>query len=130
MPRGSGYIYKGEEQRVSVRKNLTEEAVFYHCSSTMADIDVILASLRRAAAVKGPEWLQSQIGELIEDEAGGSTPGEVTYRARRLRGPARFSPGPASRPPPQKPGGSIGASGKTPPATACSRPRTVYRLPA
>lgn len=54
--------------------------------------------MKRAAAEKGPEWLQSQVGDLITDAAGGSTPGEVSHRTRRSRPLARFSPGPAPRP--------------------------------
>lgn len=65
---------------------------------SMADVDRILAQLQAAAASKWPEWLQSQVAALLEDQASGSATGEQDNpHMCRSRPPKRFSPRSPSR---------------------------------
>lgn len=59
-----------------------EEALLSHCSSNMADIDLILARLRAVEASRGPEWLHSQVAALIKDQASGYAEVGVPTRAK------------------------------------------------
>ncbi|XP_077319008.1 uncharacterized protein LOC143974648 [Lithobates pipiens] len=80
----------------------------------MAAIEAALARLRAQAAVKGPEWLTRQVQELLGDSDEARGGGGTVPRARRSRPPARFSPGPAPRPPRDR--RSPGRDGSVPPA--------------
>lgn len=97
----------------------------------MAAVEAILEKLRRAAAHRGPEWLRQQVGDIGDEEPSGSAAGEVSYRVRRSRPPARFSPGPTSQP--VQSTRSPREVRSVPPGEAETRhggPRAVYTPPA
>ncbi|XP_077334597.1 uncharacterized protein LOC143975939 [Lithobates pipiens] len=114
---GRSHINRGRSlDGISARGDITGGGSFVHCSSTskMAAIEAALARLRAQAAVKGPEWLTRQVQELLGDSDEARGGGGTVPRARRSRPPARFSPGPAPRPPRDR--RSPGRDGSVPPA--------------
>ncbi|XP_077349185.1 uncharacterized protein LOC143997444 isoform X1 [Lithobates pipiens] len=80
----------------------------------MAAIEHVLERLRAQAEVRGSEWLTEQVERWMGETEAGTSSGEPVLRARRSRPPARFSPGPAPRPPRDR--RSPGADRSVPPA--------------
>lgn len=76
--KGEELYIKGAGEHVEQCGNgITQGGSFYTLllvCFNMADMDLLLARLRAAAALRGPDWLEAQVGDLLRDKAGGPRP--------------------------------------------------------